>query len=335
MPEKLKLPGLIEDPRSEAAKQKDYQHIELAPQAVVLNWNRGPEGAPIYSDRDQNGSGSCVAQASSTALETMLAKIISAHPIYARRFNKPGAGMWLQDAGNIIKNFGTTTEDKDPSQKMTEDQMNKPVTVETPINGFLYAFPDITNIDQIAAAIEVRKHCDITINGNLQEYAYSEKPRVVPGAKLDCPHCICGIYYFTDANGEKCILTKESWGPNNIRIRHLTESYLKSRGTAAMYFIPPIPPPVPVKPKFHFTVPLTFGMMNSLGVKNLQDILKYENLMDIKVTSTGNYLQITAGAYYQWQIKHNVAPLSELNAISPLGGRVGAKGIIKLNELYN
>lgn len=342
-------PGLIQDPRSQEQKNQDYPHIEVAPQAIVLNWNRGVEGAPTYSLRDQNGSGSCVAQSSAKALETLLGKVISAHPIYARRMNIPGEGMYLQDAGNIVKKLGTTTEDLDPSQRMTEEQMNAPVTVVTPINGYLYAFPSIHNIDQIAEAIELHKHCEITFNGTIKEYAYSEKPIVDSAAtQMDCAHDICGVYYYTDANGEKCILIDESWGPNNIRRRTLTESYLKARGTGAMYFISPVVPPTPVKPKFNFTSQLHFAltgydskglpiydmtMMNNLSVKALQDILKYEGVMDVKIASTGNYLQATAKAVLAFQLKHQVDTVDVLNSLG--GKRVGPKTIAKLNELYN
>lgn len=333
MPKKLTLPGLIDDPRSEEAKSKDYQHQEVAPAAVVLKWNRGIEGAPVYSLRDQDGSGSCVGQSSAKGLETILSKVISAHPIYARRQGAPGVfGMWLQDAGNIIKNLGTTTEDRDPSQRMTEDEMNKPVSVDTPINGYLYASVDVTDIDKIAEAIEVRKHCVVTIQDNLQNYAYSEKPATLPNPVIDMRHAICGVYYFTDNNNEKCILIDESWGPNNIRRRILTESYLKVRGTGAMYFVPPVPLPTPVKPHFNFTVPLQYGQ-TSYGVKMFQDIAKYENLFPINVPSTAYFGEITRKAVLAWQVKHQVAPIDELVVLN--GKRIGQKTIKKLNELYN
>jgi hypothetical protein len=333
MPDILIQPGLVEDTRSQIDKDKDYVHEEVAPMAVALKWNRGIEGAPKYSIRNQDGSGSCVGQAIAKAIEAINGVVQSAHPVYRRRRNYPQIGMWLQDGGDIIKHLGTTTEQLDQSQNMNEPQMNRDLTVETPLTLPLYVFANVGNIDSIATAIELYKHCVITINGNLQEYAYSEKPIVNPGSELNCAHAICGVYYFTDTKGEKCILIDESWGPAYITRRVLTESYLKARGTGAMYFVKPITPPTPVKPKFHFTVPLNFGMMGSLGVKNLQDILKYEGLMDIKVFSTGNYLQITTKAVLAFQRKYKVAPESELITLN--GMRVGAKTIKKLNELYS
>jgi len=332
MSDELKAPGLIPDPRSEEQKQKDYPHQEIAPAAVVLHWDRGIEGAPVYSLRDQDGSGSCCGQSGAKALEVLTGVVQSAHPIYRRRFNFAGFGMYLQDVGQIVKNLGTTTEALDPSQKMNEAQMNADVAVDTPLKGYLYAFPNIKNIDEVAAAIEVRKHCLITINGNLKEYAYSEKPVVIPGAPLRHPHCICGVYYFTDPNGEKCIVIDESWGPNFIRRRVLTETYLLARGTGAMYFVPPVIPPQPPKPHFTFATPLEFGQEN-YSIKMLQDILKYEKLFPLNVVSSGKYLQITAKAVLAFQRKYNVASAAELDALQ--GKRVGKKTIKKLNELYS
>ena len=323
--------GVTEDNRSQIDKDKDYKHEE-AVMSIPLNWNRGIEGAPLYSLRDQDGSGSCVGQSVAKALEILNnGEVESAHPTYRRRANYPGIGMWLADAGFIIRHKGTTTELLDPSQRMSEVQMNAEITVETPINGYLYIFPDVKNIDEIATAIELQKHCIITINGTIQEYANSEKPIVTPGT-LNCSHAICGVYYFTDENGVKCILIDESWGPNYIKRRVLTEDYLRSRGTGAMYFIPPVPNPESEKPKFEFKTVLLYGQSNN-SIKNLQDILKYEGLFPKNIDSTGKYFSITAKAVLAWQIKHNVAPMAELNSLQ--GKRVGEKTIKALNLIYN
>lgn len=324
-------PGLVEDTRSPIDKEKDYLHEEVAPQAVVLQWNRGISGAPTYSIRNQNGSGSCVGQGIAKALEIITGKVQSAHPIYRRRRNFPNIGMWLQDGGDLVRHLGTTTESLDPSQNMTETQMNADITVETPLTLPIYILADYKDINSIATAIELYKHCVITINGNLEEYAYSGKPVVIPNSILNCAHCICAVYYFTDEHGEKCIVVDESWGPAMITRRVLTETYLKARGTGAMYFIPQSPI-TPQKPHYRFTEPLVYGTMNSLGVKNLQDILKFEGFFPTSLTSTGNYLEITRKGVLQWQLAHQVDTPEIL--ISLQGRRVGSKTINALNLIY-
>lgn len=334
MPENITNPGLIPDPRAEELKNRDYQHAEVAPMAVALNWNRGIEGAPVYSIRDQDGSGSCVAQATAKALEISTGVIQSAHPIYRRRANFDGMGMWLQDAGNIVRSMtgGTTTELLDPSQQMNEQQMNRDITVATPLKGHTYAFPNIKIIDQIAQAIEVRKHSLITFYGTLQEYAYSEKPVVDPLAtSMDCPHCICGVYYYTTPQNEKAILIDESWGPNQIRRRTLTESYLLARGTGAMYYIPPAAPVPPVKPHYIFTSDMKYGQ-ESYAIKILQDILKYEGLFDLNVASSGKFFEVTRKGVLAYQKKYAVAPLPEIIKLN--GMSAGPKTRKDLNMRY-
>lgn len=337
MPDNINSPGLIVDPRSEEDKNKDYSHGEVAPMGIILKWDRTLADAPTYSQRDQDGSGSCVAQSSAKALEVLRkGEVISAHPIYARRANLGSPGMWLQDAGNIVKKLGTTTELLDPSQKMSEDKMNAPVLVETPINGYLYAFPNVKNIDQVAEAIELYGHCKITIGCDGQEW--SEKPIYNGTNNLNFFHDICATYYFTDEQGNKCLRCDESWGVNNPGHRIITESFLKFRGTGAMYFVPPVIPTPISKPQFNFKVPLLYGDEN-FSVKMLQDILKYEGLMDIKVFSSGKYLQLTSFGVDLLQRKYNIAPITELDELAKsLGGygrRVGMKTMGFLNQKYS
>lgn len=328
--EQFTNPGLIEDPRTPEQKAKDFQHSEVAPSATVLKWNRDESGAPVYSVRNQNGSGSCVGQGTGKGLETITNIVQSAHPIYARRANRPSEGMYLQDAGDIVNKLGTTTEALDPSQNMTEIQMDAPVTVQTPYKGLSYFFVDVQDIDAIATAIELYKHCLITINGNYDEYANAVKPVMIPNAILNCGHCICGTYYFTDKNGEKCILIDESWGTNNITRRVLTETYLKGRGTGAMYYLPPAPPPND-KPEYDFKNELAYGETNN-DIIELQNCLKYEGLFPSNIPSTGYYGNVTAKAVLAFQLKYALSDIVSLNKLA--GRAVGPITLKKLNQIY-
>lgn len=330
MSNEFTLPGLIPDPRSEIDIAKDYQHEEIIPQAVVLQWNRDASHAPIYSVRSQNGSGSCVAQAGAKALEIITGVVQSAHPPYRRRANYPAMGMYLQNYGDLIKRLGTTADEIDPSQNKTEIEMNADIFVETPLIETMYISADFKDIDVIATAIETQKHCMLTFNGNIrEEYAPFEKPIVVPGSTNNFGHCICAVYYFTDENGEKCILADESWGNQNIKRRILTETYIKARCTGAMYFVsvPPVPPPP--KPQFIFNTPLKYGE-SSLGVKNLQDALKFFNYFP-KITSTGYYGEITRKAVLAWQLANQVDTITVLQNLA--GKNFGQKSIKVMNSL--
>lgn len=325
--------GLVEDPRTPEEKERDYPHEEVAPQGIQLKWNRGLEDAPEYSIRNQGSSSSCVAQATAKALEVLRKEVISAHPIYARRANIPQLGMYLQNAGEIVRKLGTTTEALDPSQGLSEQDMNKPVTVPTPINDYLYVFPRYQDIDEIATAIETWRHCHITVGCNASEW--NEKPEY-NGKEKNFYHDVCATWYFTDSEGNKCLRIDESWG-NTTTHRVITETFLKLRGTGAMYHIPPVEKPAPEKPLHRFQVPLVYGDRN-YSVKMLQDILKYEGCMDIKIVSNGVYGPATASGVDKYQRKYNIAPIEELDALAKqMGGygrRVGLKTIKDLNSKY-
>ena len=324
------LNGVLPDPRSPMDVQKDYLHDELIPMAVVLNWNRDMSGAPKYSVRDQDSSSSCVGQGTAKALEIITGVVQSAHPQYRRRANYPYPGAYLQDAMDIIKNQGTTTEALDASQQMSETLMNRDVTVETPLTEPVYIRISPVSIDDIAMAIETQKHCVLTIVSSMPEWNV-----VKPIVSVTAPtfgHCICGIYYFTDEVENKCILVDESWGENQIRQRILTEDFIKARCTGAMYFVAAQPLPVPVKPKFTFSRTLVYGNSN-YSVRALQDILKYEGFFPLNVSSTGYYGIITAKGVLAWQLKHSVDTIANLNALQ--GRSFGPKSIKVANALYS
>lgn len=324
--------GGIPDPRPTEEQAKNFEHKELGMAFPIIWREKDKSEWKRFSVRNQDGSSSCGGQAGAKAVETVLKKVISAHPIYRRRSNFPAEGMWLQDIGDIVKKMGTTGETEDPSQNMNEADMNRPLIVETPDKLAGYAFPDVKNIDEIAQAIEARGHVILLLHANLEEW--TDFP-VFNGKQFNMGHFVCGVDYFM-YKGQKCILIEDSWGKfyglEGQRI--ISEDFLYKRFDQAMYFIQYAPPPpADNKPKHQFNKILKFGMMGDADVKALQDILKYEKLFLQSVASTGNYLQLTAKAILSWQKKHEVAPLAELNALA--GSRCGEKTIKKLNELYN
>ena len=324
--------GVIEDPRTPEEKAKDFQHSELAG-AVKINWvEKDPSTWRKYSIRNQDGSLSCVAQACAKALETNTGEVESAHPIYRSRSNYPSGGMWLQDAGNIVVKIGTTSEQADPSQNMGENQINTDIKVPSTVRSKMYISVNIQNIDQLAEAVEIAKHCPIIINGYWQEW--TDVPTVMPGTEpFNFGHGICIVDY-TLWKGKKAVVIDDSWGKvttlGSGGQRVLTEDYLKARGTDAIYFIQIAP--TDQKPKHTFSKFLTYGMTNDPDVKALQQILAYEGLFPANL-DTGNYFNITASAVLKWQLKHNVASLAELNGLK--GRRCGIKTIAMLNSLYN
>jgi peptidoglycan hydrolase-like protein with peptidoglycan-binding domain len=56
-------------------------------------------------------------------------------------------------------------------------------------------------------------------------------------------------------------------------------------------------------------------------------------MFPLNTESTGYYGSITAKGVLEWQLKHNVAPVDEINSLQ--GRRVGPATIAKLNEIYS
>ena len=163
--------GIVEDPRTDEEKAKDYQHQELAG-SISIVWKEKPQSEwKKYVPRYQSSSLSCVAQSAAKAGEIILSgDVLSAQPIYRRRFNYPSGGMWPQNCGDILKNNGTTTEVLCPSQNQNEATMNRDISVETPIKTRGYAFPKPKNIDEIAQAVELHKQCMLLVRCNRLEW---------------------------------------------------------------------------------------------------------------------------------------------------------------------
>jgi len=127
------ISGVLPDIRKPEEKQKDYQK---------------PENIQMLSDievNSQNNVGSCASQAGSLALainnyiEDGRFLKFSAKPIYARRRNKPKAGMYMDDLGQICKEYGTVPEKLYPSPNDTEANMSN-------LDDYLTAFESMAKV---------------------------------------------------------------------------------------------------------------------------------------------------------------------------------------------
>lgn len=333
--------GLIDDPRSEEAKAKDWSNGELAGAVSVVWQKKDRKDWRTYSKRNQAGSSSCVAQSAAKSMEIIDQyigdenKIYSAHPIYRARINYPDGGMYQANAGDICKKQGTTLESLDQSQNQGESLLNRPIEVETPDKIFGYV-PNINvkDINTVAEIIETHGHCNLIFHCDRDEYL-REKPKYNPNGVIDIGHSIVGVDYFIDEEGDKVILIEDSAGlPSTIGgsgLRLITADFLAKRFGSGMYFIPKTVP-TENKPTYTFSKSLTYGMKGDKDVIALQDILKFEGIFPTTIPSTGNYFNITAKAVLQFQRKYAIDTTQEL---ARLGGRnVGPKTRAKLNELY-
>ncbi len=333
----LIMTGVILDPRSEEEKAQDYTLAELALGiADPVVWKEKlPAQWRSYSIRNQAGSSSCVAQSVAKMMEVNSGVVTSAHPIYRRRSNYSEQGMWLQQALAIMKNNGTTTEALDVSQNIGETDMNRDITVETPLKAPAYVKVGF-DIDSIARAIESYKSVCVTIYGQIKNW--SNIPTYDPTLPIDFGHGICAVDYFL-FGGKKYILIDDSWGTwtlNHIALgnggqRLLSEDFIKNCVRDAGTIIP-APTITPGKPVHIFSKVLIFGMINDPEVKVLQDCLTYFGYFPADTQyHSGNYLQMTARAVKKWQVANNLLDFQYETDVRKVV--FGNKSIVKMNSL--
>lgn len=336
--------GALDDPRPQTEKDKDYKAEEVA-SFPLIQWVEKKSNEwrkfPIFN---QDGSSSCVAQATAKLLgvENFLEENafvqFSARDIYTRRSNE-GGGMYFQEALQIACDYGATLETLMPSQELSETLMNisarklSDEQIAKIFKGGGYVQLPF-DIDKIASVISSGKSVLLGFRFNGDEWGS------VPEIKTDKPelhHGVAGTD-FCLYNGKKSVIIDDSWGSvgfNGQRV--ITDDFLKQRCTFAGYLLDLSnnwrdKEIVKVKPKYTFSVPLEYGQKNHFIVK-LQEILKYEELFPQNVESTGYYGVITSKGVLAFQRKYNVADEDELTSLN--GRRVGSKTISKLNELYS
>lgn len=349
----LNLPGVIEDYRTSGEKEKDWQAEEIAEFGGVEWVEKKPEEWRKFTIRNQANSSTCVAQtgAKMLGIENQLEENkfvdFSARDIYERRINKPEGGMWGTDALGIMTKHGATTEERLPSQMMSESQIEAPFTrtAEDIAIGLKYRSGGYVqlpfNIDAIASIIQNEKR-GVMLFFYFKRDEWKDVPIVkYPNAQRSdsdvVRHAVTGVDV-TLWKGEKAIVIEDSWGTfvGFKGQRVITESFLKKRIFFAGYVLPlknEVPGLDVAKPKYTFNRALSFGMRNNADVRALQNILKFEGLFPSNVPSTGNYLQLTAKAVLEWQKKNAVASENELTRLQ--GRTIGPKTRAKLNSLYS
>lgn len=341
--------GAIDDNRLIEEKLRDFKVEEAIATFTPVEWKEKPESEwRRFSIRNQDGSGSCVAQTAAKMLgiENFLEEgrfiDFSARDIYAQRINLGSPGMVGYDVMDIIKKKGATFEEFMPSQNLNEVKMDKAndrkesdkrIAQVFRTNGYIQL--PINDIDKLASIIATGK-------GIMTWYRFgSGEWTDIPEVKDNNPqnhHSVIGIDYFL-WKGKKCILIEDSWGEfyglNGQRI--ITEDFLKQRCTYNAYLLSKSNKDIDSeKPKYEFKNGLKFSEIFIVNeeVKWLQKCLKYDGVFPKNIDITGYYGAITAKAIYDFQKKYSVASQQELDSIVPKGGIVGPKTLKMLNELY-
>lgn len=323
--------GRAEDTRSEEEKAKDYTHVEGLGMAVITpDWKEKTTWTTL-SLRKQITSSSCGAQALSKLLEFFNKDIMSATPIYRKRKNFPGEGMFAQDIGDIGKKNKTTTEAICPSQNMTEEQMNAaliPDVLPYGISGY-YFLP--IDIDLIATALEKGHGLIFGIGSHIAEW--TDVPQVIEG-KLTFNHYVSAYdKNYTLHKGEKSVIIDDSVNSystlNGTGQRILTESFLKERCWTVLAIVPEVKVE---KPKHTFEKNMVYGDRGE-EVKELQRCMIDQGFLKSGF-DTGYFGTLTMRAVIKFQEKYKNEILKPVG-LAQGNGKVLNYTRKQLNVLYS
>jgi hypothetical protein len=336
--------GAVDDPRAPEAKAKDFRAEEVLAFGVP-EWREKPENEwrkyPIFN---QDGSGSCVAQSKAKEagilnfLEEGLFMELSARDVYARRSNKPSAGMWGQDANEIVRKAGITLKSLMPSDNLDEVAMNndsdrkKSFEVIGKVFRAKAWFAVPFNFDAIAQILDTGKGVNLFFRWDYDEWD-REVPLLNPASKLSYHHSVVAVDR-TLHNGKKALVIEDSWGTNRgINGRRIVTEEWVSRMTWASYFedlsnLEMLNAGLTELPKYVFTRTLKTGN-KGFDVAQLQRCLGYLKdgdgyLFPLAQEPTGNYYGITAKAVERFQKMNGLAA----------NGMVDEPTRLKLNETF-
>lgn len=336
------------DLRSPEEQAKDYSFEETVSASSIeeVDWKEKKESEwrsfPIFN---QNGSGSCVAQTMAKILGVMFwLKYqtyihFSATHIYQRRSNKPNSGMIGINAFQIAQE-GTTLEALTPSQNMTDQEMDsviiedykKKVGDVFKIRNYL-TITDTGNIDKIASIIQkTGKPVMVWFYFKSKEWTtvptIKDKSATISNSNR---HSVTAVD-FTLYKGEKALIIEDSWGTSYGKAgrRIITEEFFKARNWFSAYAMNFNFEESDKQVKYTFKNEMYFGQTNN-DIAKMQDVLKAEGCFPTNIGSTGYYGNITAKAVYKFQVKYNVASMTELDALA--GKVVGPKTLKALNSV--
>lgn len=300
--------GLIPDPRPVSEKELDYLHEEIAGDVVPV-YKVGMTNLNHYPEENQNFTSSCVAHGvtlGATKGSPRLSKMFT----YRQRANFPLEGMWLQNAGEILKNTGACLYQTLPNTNLESEANNiviSDATKKEAADHKVTNYIQIQNptIDKIASVINQGYPVAIIIYGSIKEWS-KEFPTLEDNptmANAAVRHCIAAVDAFTIGNTKYLKIQDSAWF-GGYKVRYLSEDFIKARCYGAMYTITLEPATYP-KPNHVFTYDI--GQRDSgPEVVWLQKRLQYEGTFPKTQDCTGLFAGITLKAVKDYQTRYGI-----------------------------
>lgn len=211
--------GAIQDPASLAAGRFKINDEPLR----AIDWSvpYSIEDGFELTQRDQNGSSSCTAQAVAYYVEALNRVENNKNERYSARFNysqsfAPGGGAYIWKAMSIPLSSGVASSDSVPDgssteKEMTDGSLNGAAVIEAKTD--LYAqVPNKKNIDWLAQVIHDYTGFDTGFNGRNDMFSPDGTANVFNGAS-EWGHAIYVVGHEI-RNGKKCLKFKNSWSKN-------------------------------------------------------------------------------------------------------------------------
>lgn len=327
--EKIKA-GALEDPRNEEELKKDYK-IEEVKIAKSINWPTYEEYLKSLNHsfnsalrvHNQNGSGSCVANACAmiatinNVIEEQTLIHFSPRWMYAQRMNRPGEGMFFNNAAELYIEKGFLMDQLCPGDHLSEEKMN-----ELP-ESKIESFSTIASIYKTSAYFWLPKTIDavadilatglpVLLGFRFGSNEWNKEVPTVTNSQLQYGHAVTALpHSFFIYNGKKAIMIIDSWGveSGNKGRRIITEDWFtEERCMAAIVFVDMKNPTLEDKKYPKLTKDLGYGDTGE-EVLLLQEIMKNKYGI-FKLNPTGNYYGYTVSCVKELQKLLNVTPIT-------------------------
>lgn len=315
--------GVIDDPREDARIQRGFQAEEVIAGDDLVTWKpKATESLKKFPIWSQAQSSACVAFAKAKQITIEVYRLtgvwidISPASIYQLRFNRPGLGMNIADANEIVNKKGATLEALMKSQNLSEREINSvkrtrvadlfAKAIAEAVMSYLYL--PIT-MDGIARVLEQSHAVSLLIFAKSEEYG--DTPQILDSnltyAIAPIRHEVVAVDYYLHPIYGKCLWIEDSWGVGTGQggRRNFTEEFLTKRCILADYLDVFEFDPEEEKPTVVITKDLRLGTKDS-EVTKLQDYLKATGDFPANQPSSGLYGAITARAVLQWQLRNKI-----------------------------
>lgn len=324
--------GVLDDPRLDPRVINGWGIGEVLPAAAPFEWKKKSISQVVkYPVWNQNSSSACVAFSKAKQISIKIFEMtgvwidFSPSSIYQLRANKPGLGMHIPDANEIVNKTGVSLEALMKSQNMTEEQINN-VKRTRVANLFANAIAEAVvrylyvpvDIDRIAQTVESKKSVSMLIFATYDEYARMV-PKVINQSltyeQAAVRHEVVGVDYFLDKQGVKRVYVNDSAHFGGIAVREFTEDFLMKRCVLADALdVFTFEPGSIDKPTFDGSI------------ISAQKCLLYEGFFPTNVPFVENIGPVTKEAINKFQVKYGLDPVGT--------GTLGPKTAAKLKELY-